>query len=221
MDAGGLRREYLGQLSKEVMGRLRLFERSVNGIENLGTERDKYVAESATIGDQELRNFFKVGLVLAQCLHKDDILNLNLPSIFWSILLSKKKRKLIFLDKEVRWKDYKCINHTLYTCLEQIRTMKDSELEYLDQNFVTYMNDGTELELKPGGRHIKLCPENKEEYISLVKEKTMAMVMLGFEEIKRGFYHYLFDFCIRFMDPLMIEEKVCGMNYVSFKKNNY
>lgn len=109
------------------------------------------------------------------------------------------------------------MNHTLYTCLEQIGSMKNEELEYLDQNFVTYMNDGTELELKPGGRDIKLSPDNKEEYISLVKEKTQAMVMLGFEEIKRGFYHYLFDFSVRFMDPLIMEEKVCGMNYVRLK----
>lgn len=71
---------------------MRLFERSVNGIENLGTERDSYISRSASVGDQELRNFFKVGVVLAQCLHKDDILNLNLPSIFWSILLSKKTK---------------------------------------------------------------------------------------------------------------------------------
>lgn len=95
--------------------------------------------------------------------------------------------------------------------------MKDSELEdCFDQNFVTLMSDGTEFELKPGGRYIKVTPENKEEYIALVKERTMAMVMVGFEAIKKGFFGYLYGFNMRFLDPLMLEEKVCGVSYVRF-----
>lgn len=38
----------------------------------------------------------------------------------------------------------------------------------IDEAFVTLLSDGTEVELVPGGRNMRITPENINEYIRLV-----------------------------------------------------
>jgi hypothetical protein len=53
--------------------------------------------------------------------------------------------------------------------MEKIRTMPDSDLEYLDEKFVTFLSDGKEYELVPNGKNILVTPVNKSLYIELTK----------------------------------------------------
>ena len=60
------------------------------------------------------------------------------------------------LDHELVWEDIKSVNHSIYVCLEKIENMEEENLAYIDESFVTFLFDGSEVELKPNGRDIKL-----------------------------------------------------------------
>ena len=80
------------------------------------------------------------------CFQNKEIMNLNFPSILWKYLLGYS----------LEWKDIKSVNHNIYVCLEKIESMPDEHLEYLEETFVAFLFDGTEIELKPNGRLISL-----------------------------------------------------------------
>ena len=56
--------------------------------------------------------------------------------------------------------------------------------------------------------------ENKFEYVNLVKKTVMNQLLVPYQKIREGFYFYLYPNCVQFVDPLMLEEKLCGVNYV-------
>lgn len=97
---------------------------------------------------------------------------------------------LIVVDVPLEWDDIKCINHNIHFCTEKIEKMQPDHLEYIDETFVTFLLDGSEVELKPNGKNIKLTKENRAEYISLLKQVNFAQFLPAFLKIKEGFYTF-------------------------------
>ena len=54
------------------------------------------------------------------------------------------------------WEDIKSVDHSIFNYLEGILKMGDKELKSLDQSFIGFLFDGSEVELKPKGRRITL-----------------------------------------------------------------
>lgn len=76
-------------LAKQVLGVLKLFVRSPNSVHNLGRERDKYIPNPSAVDVRSMDNYFKLGFIMAAVYVSGEIININLPSIFWKFLLSK------------------------------------------------------------------------------------------------------------------------------------
>ena len=157
-----------------------LFIKSPNHKGNVGTERDKYIPNPQTSTEKNLESYFKLGFLMAVSHRCAEVLNFDFPSILWKYLLFK----------ELEWEDIKCIDVNIYVCLEKIEKMPEDEIEYLDENFVTFQFDGNLIELKPNGNSITLTAENRYEYISLVKEKYFAQILPAFKSIRDGYYFY-------------------------------
>jgi hypothetical protein len=157
---------------------------------------------------KDLENYFKLGMILACAQKCNEVLNFDFPSIFWKYLM--------FQDLE--WDDIKVINVNIHVCVEKIEQMPESDLEYLDENFITFLLDGSEIELKPNGRNITLTAENKYEYLSLIKEKNFTQFLPAYKAMRDGFYHFAANETnCKFLTPQTFEQKLCGMNYVDIE----
>lgn len=136
----------MSKLSLELVDTLRLFIPSPNSVSNLGVERDKWVPNPKRTSKRDFLNFYRLGFIMGICNQNREIMNLNIPSIFWKYLLGF----------DLEWKDIKSVHHNIYVCLEKIESMETDQLEYLDEVFVAFLFDGTEVELKPNGKNIVL-----------------------------------------------------------------
>jgi len=97
--------------------------------------------------------------------------------------------------------------------------MPEEELEYLDESFVTFLLDGSEIELKPNGKNITLTAENKYEYLSLIKEKNFSQFIPAFKAIRDGFYMFASPYTFtKFLTPKTFEQRLCGVNYVDIEQ---
>ena len=166
------------KMASSLINTHKLFIKSPNHQGNVGTERDKYVPNPQTMSEKNLESYFQLGFIMAMCQRCAEILNFDFPSIFWKYLMFQ----------ELEWDDIKCINVNIHVCVEKIEKMPEEELEYLDENFVTFLFDGSEIELKPNGKSITLDGENKYEYLSLIKEKNFAQFMPAYKAMRDGFY---------------------------------
>lgn len=83
-------------LSKQILEEMRLFIKSPNSLHNLGRERDKYIPDPYAIDLRSMESFYKLGFVMAAVYASGEIININLPSIFWKYILSKKLNFLMF-----------------------------------------------------------------------------------------------------------------------------
>lgn len=191
------------------METMKLFIKSPNHANNVGSERDKYVPNPQTTSEKDLQNYFKMGTIMALCIRCSEVMNFDFPSIFWKYLMRQ----------ELQWDDIKSININIHVCVEKIEKMPEEELEYLDESFVTFLLDGSEIELKPNGKNITLTAENKYEYLSLIKEKNFSQFMPAFKAIRDGFYMFASPFTFtKFLTPKTFEQRLCGVNYVDIEQ---
>ena len=203
-DAGGPRREYMTQVAAEVYNKLKLFVKSPNAVHNVGEERDKWVPNPKANSKTDLDNLYKVGFVMAIALKHGDCFELSLPSCFWKYLLTGK----------IEWDDIKCININQHGCLEKMAKMQESDIEYLEQNFTTFLSDGKEYEILPNGRHLKLTAENKLTYVELCKQYHICNLEKAFEQLRRGFLDSVHNYIIAAYSHQELEQVICGANYV-------
>lgn len=135
-----------------------------------------------------------------------ECLELNLSSIFWKYLSTRK----------IEWEDLKWINVNQVVCLEKITAMTDTDLEYLEETFTTFLGDGQEYELEVGGKLKKLTSENRHEYVQKCKQIHIECLKKPFEAMRKGFFDSTFTYVAVDIAPDEIEKHVCGMNYVNY-----
>lgn len=108
------------------------------------------------------------------------------------------------------------ININLHVCLEKINSMPDSDLEYLDERFVTFLSDGSSYELIPNGKDILVTPQNKNLYIHLCKRIHMAQIERPFSMIRKGFLAMMPPCYIDMFTAEDFEKEICGSNFVGW-----
>jgi E3 ubiquitin-protein ligase HERC2 len=72
------------------METMKLFIKSPNHANNVGSERDKYVPNPQTTSEKDLQNYFKLGTIMALCIRCSEVLNFDFPSIFWKYLMRQE-----------------------------------------------------------------------------------------------------------------------------------
>lgn len=192
-------------MGNEIYSKLKLFIKTPNAVHNVGEERDKWAPNPKANSKTDLENFYKLGMVMALAKRLSECLQLNLPSIFWSYLLT---------GKELEWDDIKYVNLNQWVCVNKIATMDPTDLEYLEESFCTFLNDGREYELVPNGKQIKLTVENRSQYVALSKSLQISSLMKPFEAIRRGFVESIYPYVYQVLHPQQLEKLISGMNYV-------
>lgn len=173
---------------------------------NVGEERDKWAPNPKASSITDMDNYYKLGMLIALTKRMSECIQLNLPSIFWSYLLT---------GKALEWDDVKYVNLNQWVCINKISTMETQDLEYLEQTFTTFLNDGREYELVPNGKQIKLTVENRGDYVALSKSTQIAALIKPFAAIRRGFVESIYPYVYSVLYPSQLEKMISGMNYVS------
>lgn len=203
-DAGGPRREYLGNLSQEIFSKLKLFINSPNNKHNVGEEREKWIPNPKANSISDLDNFYKIGIALTICYKLQECLEFNFPLIMWKY----------FLTGSIEWDDIKGVNLNQVVCLDKIATMTEEDLEYLEETFTTFLGDGQEFELEIGGKQRKLTVANRHEYIEKCKAIHLQCLIKPFEQLRKGFQSSTPSYLLRDNTPEETDKIFTGMNYV-------
>ena len=107
-----------------------------------------------------------VGRLFGCAIRTGDFLNLDLPSMVWKQLL----------DIELDLKDLEAVDRYSVQCLEDLSNIqkkgvtKENFCDLIHEKFVCFLSDGSELELKKGGREQEVTFENRIEYVELVEQ---------------------------------------------------
>lgn len=205
VDAGGLRREYLRLMSKQLIEEFKMFIPSPNSVFNMAIERDKMVPNPAFVTEAQLEMFNMFGYAMSMLFKSGGIVTINLPSVFWRFMLKP----------QLCWEDIKCVDTSIFNCLNSIKEMKDDELEYLDTRFVMSLFDGRKVELKPDGGSIQLNASNRIEYLNLFKKRYLGQLLPAFERMRAGFFDFLSSHKLKYLNADQLEKIMCGVNFVN------
>jgi HECT-domain (ubiquitin-transferase) len=210
-DGGGLRRQYLGELQEELVNRLKLFIKTPNNIHSVGDERDRVCPNPKANSLSDRGNYFKLGVIYGLSLMLFDSLPIDVPSVFWKYLLNSSESNF---GNGLEWQDIQKINLNQYNCLEKIKGLSSEELSYLGQKFTTYLLDGKEIELFPGGSKVELNSSNRLEYIELCKQIHLNELLKAFKQMARGWRKFIPSFLYYLITPSQLESGIVGVKGV-------
>jgi len=203
---GGPYRQFFTDVSTELQGVLPLFVSCPNAQQNLGENRDKWIINPSSDSPTQLNMYEFLGRLMGLSIRTGGLLNLDLPSFFWKPLvnINPKMNDL----KQIDVSTSRALKYFLKCTKEQLET------EMPEQNFTTWLSNGTRVPLKEGGENIRVTFENREEYVRLVEQVRLHEGKLQSEAIRRGLGDIiplsLLSLC-SFQD---LEWKVCGKPYI-------
>jgi hypothetical protein len=166
IDAGGPFRDSLSNICDELESEfLPLLVKTPNNRNVHGFNRECYLpnGESNNPSHHELFKF--LGNILGFAIRTQSPLNLHFPPIFWKQVLGETPT----------YDDLKGFDQYTHQTLEGLRKkakeLSDEEFEAgIEETFVRVKHSGAEIELKKGGKGIKVTKQNVEEYIELNKQ---------------------------------------------------
>ena len=148
IDAGGLFREALSDLSKEVQSTfLPLLIPSPNQKNNHGENREKFVVNPSSDSKRHEDMFKFFGMLVGYSfVNKENNMELDLPSMFWKQLRGDK----VGLD------DLKRIDNYIIQCFDQVKNIGDAcseeeYNEYIEQYYIVSLSNGKERDIVPDG----------------------------------------------------------------------
>ena len=179
-DAGGLIREWLTILFKQIMDeKTGLFERS-------DTDEVSYIIKKNIKNDKEtLNKFYFIGKILAKALLENLTVNCCLNKVIYQLILKEdiKFDDLIFIDKP------------LYNSLNNLKKLKEEESDVDNIAFCEiyfsydYKDDKGNLvtkDLIPNGKNILVTKNNLNKYIEKRMEEFKQLQLIGVKEIIKG-----------------------------------
>ena len=147
-----------------------------------------------------------MGMLLAVCFKQLECVELSLPTVAWKYLLTRS------LD----WQDVRAVSVNQVVCLEKILSMPDQDLDYLEETFTTFLADGQEYELMPGGKQRRLTVANRHEYVHRCRQVVLDSLRKPLEHLRRGFLDSAFSYVAADLAADELEKHSCGMDYVGW-----
>ena len=150
----------------------------------MGDDREKWVPNPKANSLTDLDNYYRLGILLAVCFKQRECVELSLPTIAWKYLLTRS------LD----WQDVRAVSVNQVVCLEKILSMPDQDLDYLEETFTTFLADGQEYELMPGGKQRRLTVANRHEYVHRCRQVLLHSLRKPLEHLRSGFLDSAFSY---------------------------
>jgi len=175
-----------------------------NGKFNIGQNRDKFLPRASFNSPQYLEYFRFLGVLLGITLRTKGGFVVNFPTLIWKALINDTPTL----------QDFEAIDGAALKALDSIRHTELSEDDFLNtyfEVFTTYLPDGTQVELLPGGSNIELTYQNRIEYCDLVTKIQMSAYDKQIKAIREGISYIV---PINIIDGLFtasqFETLICG-----------
>jgi len=179
-DAGGLIREWLTILFKQIMDeKAGLFERS-------DTDEISYIIKKNIIKDKDiLDKYYFIGKILAKALLENLTVNCCLNKAIYQLIL----------DENIKFEDLVFIDKPLHNSLNNLKKLKQEKSDVDNIAFCEiyfscdYTDDKGNLvtrDLIPNGRNILVTKDNLDLYINKRIEEFQKSQLIGVKEIIKG-----------------------------------
>ncbi len=207
IDAGGLFRETLDQICEELQSScLPLLVPTPNNKTAYGEYREKWTVSPSARQPHHLEMLEFFGALLGMSFRLGHLLSLNMASTFWKQLMGDP------VDRT----DLKAIDTYCVQCLDDITNIEKKGIDastfetVVDNTFVTRLSDGSEVELKKGGKDIKVTFANRHEYVSLVEKARLEECSVQMKAIRIGMFRVIAQSLIKLYSWRELEIKICG-----------
>ncbi|CAF4577972.1 unnamed protein product, partial [Rotaria sp. Silwood2] len=202
LDYVGLSREWFLILSREIFNPYYgLFEYSA--IDNYTLQVNPL---SGLLNEEHIKYFRFIGRIIALAVYHGKLLEAFFIRPFYKMLLSKS----------ITLADMESVDREYYQSLKYIL---DNDPTDLDLYFVVseeVLGDLREHELKPGGQHIQVNEQNKQEYIELViNYRFVQRIALQMNALKQGFQDILPLETIKIFDEKEVELLISGLGDIN------
>ncbi|XP_029648348.1 E3 ubiquitin-protein ligase NEDD4 isoform X2 [Octopus sinensis] len=198
LDYGGVAREWFYMLSKEMFNPYYgLFEYSAT---------DNYTLQinplSGVANEEHLSYFEFIGRIAGMAVYHGKLLDAFFIRPFYKMMLGKT----------IKLSDMESVDSEYHNSLVWIKENDPTELDIRFCVEEDYFGERAERELKPGGKDIVVCEENKLEYIDLViKWRFVSRVENQMKLFMKGFNALIPQTLLQIFDENEVELLMCGL----------
>ncbi|CAF1599411.1 unnamed protein product [Rotaria sp. Silwood1] len=202
LDYGGVSREWFLMLSREIFNPYYgLFEYST--IDNYILQINPF---SGLFNEEHIKYFRFIGRIIAMAIYHGKLLEAFFIRPFYKMLLSKP----------ITLADMESVDREYYQSLKYILENDPAELDLYFVVSEEVLGELREHDLKPGGQHIQVSQENKQEYIDLViKYRFVQRIATQMNAIKQGFQDVLPLDSIKMFDEKEVELLISGLGEIN------
>lgn len=198
-DAGGLLREWYTIISREIFNPMYALFTTSPG------DRVTYMINSSSHCNSNHLSYFKfVGRVIAKAVYDNKLLESYFTRSFYKHILGKC----------VKYTDMESEDYSFYQGLVFLleHTVKDLGYELTFSVEVQEFGVTDIRDLKPNGRNIQVCEENKHEYVRLVcQEKMTGAIRKQLKAFLEGFYEIIPKRLISIFNEQELELLISGL----------
>eukprot|EP01017_Pseudomicrothorax_dubius_P038535 TRINITY_DN578_c0_g2_i1.p1 TRINITY_DN578_c0_g2~~TRINITY_DN578_c0_g2_i1.p1 ORF type:complete len:332 (+),score=91.58 TRINITY_DN578_c0_g2_i1:84-998(+) len=168
--------------------------------------REKWTLNPSSHSLVHLKMYEFLGVLMGCSIRTRNFLNLDLPSIVWKQLV----------DVPVTRKDLENIDRYTIQCLDDLINIQKKGVDennfndLIQEKFVTYLSDGSEYELVPGGKSILVTFERRAEYAELVEKVRLEESRKQAEAIRKGLTLIVPEGLLNLLTWRELETLVCG-----------
>lgn len=176
------------------------------------------VNPSAT-SPSHLEMFMYFGHFIGAAIRSSQALPLDLAPIFWKLILDEPETETA---AEIEM-DLKGFDTYSWQVIEDLRNnTKDlSEEDFdacIDEYFVTLLSNGTQVELIPGGKNVKVTKQNLNEYIRLIVSARLNESQKQIKAIKQGIDYVISLNICKFLNSQQVEARATGSKTLDLEK---
>eukprot|EP01012_Entosiphon_sulcatum_P010360 TRINITY_DN16038_c0_g1_i1.p1 TRINITY_DN16038_c0_g1~~TRINITY_DN16038_c0_g1_i1.p1 ORF type:complete len:4478 (+),score=532.68 TRINITY_DN16038_c0_g1_i1:861-14294(+) len=212
-DWGGPFRETFVEMAVELMSdALPLFLPAPNQAsdDGLGLGRDFWVPNPAATSPLQLAQFEFLGALMGGTFRTSESLTLSVPPFFWKHLARQPCHE----------EDLLSFDHLAARSLERVLRIEQEgvtpeQFEEADYRFVTWLSDGTETELVPGGKERRVGFGEREHFVGLVRDARLKESQRQMDAIRKGLTSVVPEVLLDLLTWQELEVRICGEPVVS------
>ena len=207
IDVGGPYREAISQMCTELQSTaLPLLIPSPNQKHDNGLFREKWVLNPSAQTTTHMKMFEFLGVLFGTSIRTKNFLSIDLPSIVWKGLIGQKANR----------QDLENIDRFSIQCLDNIVNIGEKDItednfnDYFQDRFITYLSDGSEVELMEGGKEKLVIWENRKEYSEYVEKTRLNESQQQVLAIRKGLIQVVPEGLISLLTWRELQKLVCG-----------
>lgn len=166
-----------------------------------------------------LEMFKHFGYFIGAAIRSEQALPLDLAPIVWKLLIEETDTE----SNVEREMDLKAFDTYSWQVIEDLRNnakgLSDEDFDAaIDEYFVTLLSNGTQVDLLPGGKNIRVSKSNLDEYIRLVVDARINESQKQMKAIKEGVNFVINVNICKFLSALQIEARATGSKTLDIAK---